>query len=82
MSEPSNQAERFHRARVEFVEAMEVGCSILELRHRKADARARLRQRAQAEVMDRTADHLTQPQQALPFQRDWIARSDAWMMRD
>ena len=46
MTVASAQAERFHRARVEFVEAMEAGCSIIELRQRKAALRVRLRERA------------------------------------
>lgn len=34
MTVASTQADRFHRARVEFVEAMEAGCTIIELRQR------------------------------------------------
>lgn len=79
MTEPSNQAERFHRARVEFVEAMEAGCSILELRRRKADARARLRQRAQAEVTERTARMV---QAGAPFAAETEQSSPYWWKRD
>lgn len=78
MTEPSNQAERFHRARVEFEEAMALGCTILELRRRKADARARLRQRAQAEVAEHTADLMIQQ----PAQRDFLAWDTQHMLRD
>lgn len=52
MSAASSQAERFHRARTEFEQAMAIGCTIVELRRRK---RA-LAHRAQAEVADHTAD--------------------------
>jgi len=79
MTEPSNQAERFHRARVEFEEAMAAGCTILELRRRKADARARLRQRAQAEVAGRTADMVDA---APPAQGSFRSFDAPWMMRN
>lgn len=73
-----SDADRFARARQEFVEAMAAGCSILELRRRKADARAALRQRAQAEVTDHTADLMT----GAPMQGDFRAFDATWMMRD
>ncbi|MGE4321744.1 MAG: hypothetical protein AB7E60_01790 [Sphingobium sp.] len=78
-----DRAEEMARARREFVEAMTAGCSILELRRRHADARARLRQRAHAEVAGRTADLQGKQgfvviDEAADFGR-WDSR---WMMRD
>ncbi len=78
MTDPFSQAERFARARQEFVEAMAAGCTILELRRRKAEARAALRQRAQAEVTGRTADMMTEPAPQADFAR-W---ESPWMLRD
>ncbi|EQB32016.1 hypothetical protein M529_11770 [Sphingobium ummariense RL-3] len=79
MAPPATDAERFARARQEFVEAMEAGCTILELRRRKAEARAALRHRAQAEVAERTADMMTDPTQQ---QGDFARWESPWMMRD
>jgi len=79
MTAASAQAERLHRARVEFVEAMAAGCTIIELRQRKADARARLRQRAQQAVIERTGGMVADD---APFQGDFRAFDAAWMMRD
>lgn len=83
MTVPSLQAERYHRARVEFVEAMEAGCSIIELRQRKAALRVRLRERAQQSIRE-AAVGITGRQghliidEAADFAR-WDSR---WMMRD
>lgn len=79
MTNETAQAERFHRARTEFEEAMAAGCSIIELRRRKSAARTALRHRAQAEVAGHTADLMDQ---AEPLQRDFRAFDARWMMRD
>lgn len=78
MSSPVTDGDRFARARVEFVEAMAAGCTIPELRRRK---RA-LAHRAKAEVARFVADQMTGSPNLQPYQRDWLAQSDAWMMRD
>ena len=72
------QADRFARARQEFAEAMERGCTILQLRERKAAERTALRQRARVEVADHTADLMT----TQPHQSDFLAFDARWMMRD
>ena len=79
MTNETAQAERFHRARTEFEEAMAAGCTIMELRRRKAAARSTLRHRAQAEVADHTADLMDA---AEPRQGDFRAFDARWMMRD
>jgi hypothetical protein len=73
------QADRFRRAREEFNAAMEAGCSITELRQRRADERARLRERAPVAVADHTADLMDAPALA---QSDFRAWDSGWMMRD
>ncbi len=83
MAPPASDAERFARARQEFVEAMEAGCTILELRRRKAEARAALRHRAQAEVAERTAEISGRQGFVVIDEAADFARWDAgWMMRD
>ena len=79
MTAASVQAERFARARAEFEEAMAAGCSIPELRRRKAETRIALRHRAQAEVADHTANLMDGRE---PFQSDFLAFDAPWMMRD
>lgn len=79
MTAASVQADRFARARQEFAEAMERGCTILRLRELKAAERLALRQRAHAEVADRTADLMDA---ADPHQGDFLAFDAPWMMRD
>lgn len=79
MTEPSAQAERFHRARTEFEEAMAAGCSILELRRRKVAIRAALRERACAQVAERTADMMDD---GAAIQGDFRAWDCRHMMRD
>ena len=82
MTVASAQADRFHRARIEFVEAMEAGCPIIELRQRKAALRVRLRERAEQSVRDTSAINGRQGHviidEAAAFAR-WDSR---WMMRD
>lgn len=78
MTQAVCEAERFARARQEFVEAMAAGCTILELRQRKVAARAALRARAEAEVASRTADLMTEQ----PAQRDFLAWDAQHMLRD
>lgn len=75
MSAASSQAERFHRARTEFEQAMAMGCTIVELRRRK---RA-LAHRAQAEVAEHTADLMTRD---AAVQSDDQGASPYWWMRD
>ena len=70
-----SQAERFHRARTEFEQAMALGCTIVELRRRK---RA-LAHRAQAEVAERTAELMANP---APAQTDEQEAPGFWWMRD
>lgn len=67
MTQAVCQAERFARARQEFVDAVAAGCSILDLRRRRADMRIALRQRAHAEVADHTADLMASPSSAQEF---------------
>lgn len=67
-------AERFARARIEFVEAMTAGCTIVELRCRK---RA-LKHRAKADAASHTADLMDGPACLSGFQ-SWDAQ---WMGRD
>ena len=78
MTNQTAQAERFARARQEFAEALERGCTILQLRELKAAERHALRQRAHAQVADHTADLMSQP----PHQPDFLAFDARWMMRD
>ena len=78
MTAASVQAERFARGRKEFAEAMERGCTILQLRERKAAERVALRQRARVAVADHTADLMLEP----PHQPDFLAFDAHWMMRD
>ncbi|MFY9350334.1 MAG: hypothetical protein WBL20_03050 [Sphingobium sp.] len=79
MTEPSAQAERFHRARAEFEEATAAGCSILELRRRKVAIRVALRERACAQVAARTADMMDDGAAIQGGFRAWDCRH---MMRD
>lgn len=74
MTAPVSEGDRFHRARVEFVEAMAAGCTIVELRARKVA----LRHRARLEVASHTADLMTDQ----PAQRDFLAWDRQHMMRD
>lgn len=67
-------AERFARARIEFVEAMAAGCTIVELRCRK---RA-LKHRAKADAASHTADLMAAPAPKSDF-HSFDAR---WMLRD
>ncbi|WP_066517656.1 hypothetical protein [Sphingobium cloacae] len=79
MTAPSAQAERFARARQEFAEAMQRGCTIPELRKRKAEERAALRQRAQDAVSAINGRQgFVVIDEAADFGR-WDAH---WMMRD
>jgi len=91
MTNQSAQAERFARARQEFAEAMERGCTILQLRELKAAERHALRQRAHAEVADHTA---TLSEREIVGKRGFIVIDEffadpnflafdaPWMMRD
>ncbi|SCW61489.1 hypothetical protein SAMN02927924_01669 [Sphingobium faniae] len=79
MTAASAQAERFARARQEFVEAMQRGCAIPELRKRKAEERIALRQRAHGEVAEHTADLMDGDEALHGDFRDFGA---SWMMRD
>ena len=74
MTAASTEADRFHRARVEFEEASAAGCTIVELRRRKVE----LRQRAQRAVADHTSDLMT----GEPAQRAWSDWYAPHMMRD
>ncbi len=74
MTGPVTDGDRFHRARVEFVEAMAAGCTIVELRARKVA----LRHRARGEVASHTADLMTDQ----PAQRDFRDWNAPHMMRD
>lgn len=67
-------ADRFARARIEFVEAMAAGCTIVELRRRKRT----LKHRAQADAANHTADLMAGPAPQRRFQ-SWDAQ---WMGRD
>ena len=78
MTNQTAQADRFARARQEFAEAMERGCTILQLRELKAAERLALRQRARVEVADHTAALMSQSAQ----QPDFLAFDARWMMRD
>jgi hypothetical protein len=78
MTAASSEGDRFARARVEFVEAMAAGCTIVELRRRKAEARAALRHRAQAEVAGHTDDLMSGESRQRDF-RSWDA---PWMGRN
>lgn len=75
MTAAASQAERFHRARVEFEEALAAGCTIMALRARKAA----LRRRARADVAEHTADLMAG---AAPAQGDFLAWDAPHMMRD
>jgi hypothetical protein len=78
MTQAACQADRFARARQEFVDAVAAGCSILDLRRRREDMRIALRQRAREEVADHTADLMTSP----PSAQEFSAWSCPHMMRD
>lgn len=78
MTQAACQAERFSRARQEFVDAVAAGCSILDLRRRREAMRIALRQRAREEVADHTADLMADA----PVQSDFRAFDARWMMRD
>lgn len=83
MTVASAQAERFHRARIEFVEAMEAGCSIIELRQRKAALRVRLRERAQQSVREAAVGINGRQGHVIIDEAADFARWDSrWMMRD
>lgn len=82
MTAPSPEAERYHRARIEFVEAMAAGCSILELRRRKAAMRARLRERAEQSVRDMPAIHGRQGHVIIDEATSFGGWDAPWMMRD
>ncbi len=67
------QAERMATARREFLDAMERGCTISELRAKRAE----LRRRARQAVAQRTGDI------AAPVTTPNFLRFDAhWMLRD
>ena len=83
MTVASVQADRFHRARVEFVEAMEAGCTIIELRQRKAALRVRLRERAQQSVREATPRiNGRQGHVIIDEAADFVRWDSRWMMRD
>ncbi|MFC3442577.1 hypothetical protein ACFOKF_15485 [Sphingobium rhizovicinum] len=76
-------ADRFRRAREEFSAAMEAGCSILELRRRHADQRARLRERAQQSVAQQDGQiNGKQGFFVIDEAADFQAASPYWWMRD
>jgi len=75
VSVAASQAERFHRARTEFEQAMALGCTIVELRRRK---RA-LAHRAQVQVAERTSDLMATP---APVQADDQEAPGFWWNRD
>ena len=78
-----SDADRFARARLEFVEAMAAGCSILELRRRKAATRASLRHRAQQAVSDRTNEiNGRQGHFIVDEAAQFGLWSSPWMLRD
>lgn len=74
MTGPVTEGDRYHRARIEFVEAMAAGCTIVELRCRK---RA-LKHRAKSDAASHTADLMDGPACLGGFQ-SWDAQ---WMGRD
>lgn len=88
MAPPATEAERFARARQEFVEAMEAGCTILELRRRKADARAAAKARcgtgAVAHDGERGQDAIRGRQGFVVIDEgaDFARWESPWMMRD
>lgn len=68
----STQAERIAAARREFLDAMERGCTIAELRAERAE----LRRRARQAVAERADDF------AAPVPSDFRRFDAPWMMRD
>lgn len=76
----SADAERMARCRQDFAEAMALGCSIPEMRRRRADLRAR----AHAEVKSHTNALLSGPSDGSyePMQGRFEDFDAPWMMRD
>lgn len=72
----SAAADRMARCRADFADATALGCSIPEMRRRRADLRAR----AQTEVNSHTETLMSGPSEASEYRfEDFDA---PWMMRD
>lgn len=74
------RADQLRQARIDFEEACALGCTIAELRRRRAADRRLLRRRARADVADHTESLMSGPHEAC--ERAFLSPDCPWMMRN
>jgi hypothetical protein len=74
------RADQLRQARIDFEEACALGCTIAQLRRRRAADRRFLRQRARDDVSDHTETLMNGPQEA--GERAFLRDDCPWMMRN